>query len=70
MCVCVRWFLKLIILLFLLGSAPQWSLFSPDFRASKRYGNDAFFSFGIDVNDKNSTEYIPIVSVYGHVIIM
>uniref|UniRef100_A0A1X7TUR9 Endothelin-converting enzyme 1 n=2 Tax=Amphimedon queenslandica TaxID=400682 RepID=A0A1X7TUR9_AMPQE len=47
------------------SSAPQWSLFSADFRSSKSYGNDGFFSFGISVNDKNSSQYIPVLSQSG-----
>ena len=44
------------------GSASAWALNSSDFQLSKRYGNGAFFSFGISVNDKNSSETIAVVS--------
>ena len=44
------------------GSASAWALNSSDFQLSKIYGNGAFFSFGISVNDKNSSETIAVVS--------
>ena len=44
------------------GSASAWALNSSDFQLSKMYGNGAFFSFGISVNDKNSSETIAVVS--------
>ena len=45
------------------ASAPEWSLGDANFLNSIIYGNPAYFSFGISVNDKNSSEYIASVSV-------